>query len=351
MIGVRALGGAVCSGVVALNSLVATGCIRNGAITGPVLPSPLRVKSNYVLNEIQNYYDGNCLQAGNLIVTNGRASQGSQPTQNAANCGTERQKRDAIIFDLKTIIDINYNDYAIHFQQTADTTTFVGEVAAAGLTGVGTLVAGGLKDILTTASTLTQSTNVSIQKDFFQKQTEYAILAQMNADRLTTWGQIVDRMKSNDVTTYPLNQALNDLFEYRRVGTATAALTSIEQQAGAQSVTASKQINDTTQKPQSAQPNAAATQDTVLNLTSTPNGGGLYSITAAVTTGAPPLMVTQGPVVFAEGAKSLGSAMLGPMGTATVSATLSSGPHQITATYQGSPPYKTSTASVTISVP
>jgi hypothetical protein len=159
-------------------------------------------------------------------------------------CG---QFRNSIVYDLKIAIDKNYEAYAKNFEYTFNTISFAGDVGGAALSAVGTLAGTSeLKDILSTASTLTQSTNASIQKDFYQKQTQFAILAQMDADRLTQWSAILQKLLKDDVQVYPLAAALNDLLDYKRVGTAVTALTSIEQKAGAEKSQSKDLINDKT---------------------------------------------------------------------------------------------------------
>jgi len=339
--------------ILALCVLHMSGCIhRNNGISGPSTPKALQVtdkREQYVLNEIANFYYGNCLQLGNPLPS--LSTTISAPQSSAApDCGTPRQKRDAIIYDLKLIIDHNYEDYARHFQQTADITTFIGEVGSASLSAVGTLVgASSLKDILSTASTLTQSTNVSIQKDFFQKQTDYAILGEMDADRLKKWSEIADLMKNNDLNTYSLNAALNDLLEYKRVGTATAALTSIEQHAGAQTVTASAQLSETAKQGLSSKPEVPSTTPTSLSLTQAPGAQGFTFIAAVTTTGG---AVPTGSVTFADGASAIGTVSLDATGRATFTVnTLSRGSHTISASYTGAGTYQPSTASLTVSAP
>lgn len=227
----------------ALLGVCLSGCsaFRNNAIHGPDTPKALKtdkVQDQEVVREITNFYFNRCLH-----------DTSPYPSQPAAalpaSCGTAVQERNTIVFDLKNIIDNNYDVYARHFQQTDDTATFAGEVSAASLTAVATLVGvGDLKDILTTASTLTQSTTVSVQKDFFQQKTEYAILAEMDADRAKEWSVILQET-GNDIDTYTLSNALNDLQQYKRAGTATAALTAITQQAGAQNSQSNQTIKTT----------------------------------------------------------------------------------------------------------
>jgi hypothetical protein len=102
----------------------------------------------------------------------------------ATTCVQDRKERDTIVYDLKMIIDRNYEDYAHAFERTQDTAHFLGETSGASLTAVATLVGvSATKDILTAASTFVQSTSVSAQKNFYQKQTSYAILNVMDSDR------------------------------------------------------------------------------------------------------------------------------------------------------------------------
>jgi hypothetical protein len=222
-------------------SLAGCGAFHNSAISGPDTPKALQINDKVdlsVMTELTNFYYNRCLQNTTAVPA---APLGTPDT----NCGTRQEQRNTIIYDLKRIIDHNYDEYARHFQQTADVAIFTGEVAAASLTAVGTLVgATELKDMLTTASTLTQSTNVSIQKNFYQKETEYAILAEMDADRATRWSTIVQRI-DDDLTDYPLSAALDDMQQYKRAGTATAALTEITQHAGAQKGTADNKVKET----------------------------------------------------------------------------------------------------------
>jgi hypothetical protein len=348
------------SGISSLGSLSAcllvcilssTSCLHNSAMRGPRTPTPLAVSSKndlYVLNEIQNFYYGRCLQNNNPLPS---TTIVAPDVWTGINCGTDRQKRDAIVHDLKMIIDHNYEDYARNFQQTADTTNLIGEVGATSLSAVSTLVGvGDLKDILSTASTLTQATNTSIQKNYFQKQTDYAILAEMNAERLKEWSQIADAMKNNDVNTYSLSAALDNLQEYKRVGTAIVALTTIGQQAGAQTVSAAADISKTAKQTPSKKSDVNATiQTTVALVQSAPAAAGITitATVAAVIGGATPT----GSVTFNDGAAAIGAPVPLTAGQASLTINLSSGQHSLVVTYPGDGQFQPSQGSVTISFP
>ncbi len=214
-------------------ALGTSGCAlraANRSIAGPGVPRALRInkaRDQGVVTEIDNFLKGKCLDD---------ASQ---------SCAQSRAERNRIIYDLKVIIDRKYEDYAKNYEQVADTTTFAGEVSAASLSGVATIIGdAGTKATLALASTLTQSTLVSAQKNFYQKQTAYAILAVMDSQRLDKWKDILQSMKS-DLDEYPLSAALADLAEYRRRGSGVAALESIQQSAGSTQDNAKKVIDTT----------------------------------------------------------------------------------------------------------
>ena len=187
-----------------------------------------KVSDTRVLTEVQNYRDGKCLD------------------DHKKDCKPDRVERDTIIYDLKLIIDRNYEDYALSFERTQDTSIFLGETSAASLTAIATLVgASPTKDILTTASTLVQSTSISAQKNYYQKQTSYTILNVMDSQRAKQWAAIYDRVAQNDIDKYPLSEALSDLVEYRKDGTGLQALTSIQETAGQVKAAASADVKKT----------------------------------------------------------------------------------------------------------
>lgn len=207
--------------------LVTSAC---SSVRGPRVPKAFMIKDRdaNIVKEITNFYNGKCLNDA------------------SKDCTPDERERDIIVYDLKIVIDRNYEDYARAFEQTQDTSVFLGEVSGASLTGVATLVEDmALKDILTTASSLVQSTSVSVQKNYYQKQTSYAILNVMDADRAKKWSQIYDLLVNNGLADYSLSAALADLVEYRRAGTAIHALTSIQQAAGAQKTEATATVDKT----------------------------------------------------------------------------------------------------------
>lgn len=203
------------------------------SISGPDVPKALKVdrhRQEEVLKEIQYFQEAKCLD--------GRSAEACEDKSK------RKTDRNRVIYDLKLIIDRNFEDYSRNYEQVGDTVNFSGETTAASLSGVATVVGdAGEKALLSLASTLTQSTLISSQKNFYQKQTIFTILAVMESQRLDKWKDVVQLMQNDDEDQYPLSAALADLAEYRRRGTALAALESIEQTAGSKGAEAKQRID------------------------------------------------------------------------------------------------------------
>jgi hypothetical protein len=86
-----------------------TGCAVkavNRSVSGPDTPRALRVNKAHdeaVLAEVKNFLNGKCLD---------------DATQTCAQSTAERNR---IIYDLKLIIDQNFEQYAKNYEQTSDT--------------------------------------------------------------------------------------------------------------------------------------------------------------------------------------------------------------------------------------
>jgi len=214
---IRALGVSLCL-IVALGT---SGCALKRSIKGPRVPSSLAIAQldkTTVPKEITDFNNGCAADK----------TAGSSDQTLLLRC---KLMRNRIVYDLKLIIDRNYEDYARAFEQTANTLDFGMEVSATTLSGVATIADTGIKDLLSLASTLTQSTEASTQKNFYQKQTAFTILAVMNSQRLDRWKDILQSM-DNELDDYPLSAALADLAAYRMQGTAEAAFEAIQKNAG-----------------------------------------------------------------------------------------------------------------------
>ena len=225
----------------ALLVLCTSGCALRRSVSGPAVPKA------FITGKTLNYAhvcDPDQKKTVNDVVVCDVKNFQDCANHTAPKC--DKAERDRIIYTLKLIIDRNYDRYAKNYEQVADTGTFAGEVSAASLSGVATVVGdAGMKAILALASTLTQSTLVSAQKNFYQKQAVYAILAVMDSQRLDKWKDILQTMKKDDVDEYSLSAALVDMADYQRRGTAVAGLESVQQSAGTTRDKAKTSIDNT----------------------------------------------------------------------------------------------------------
>lgn len=120
--------------------------------------------------------------------------------------------------------------------------TFSAEVAGTTLSAVSALVADvDTKSIISTASTLTQSTKVSIDKDFFAQQTTSAIVAKMEARRAEEH-TIIIQAQAKSLDAYGLEAALEDSIAYDDRGTLQSAIIAINADAGSQRESQEKQL-------------------------------------------------------------------------------------------------------------
>lgn len=122
--------------------------------------------------------------------------------------------------------------------------SFFGEVTATTLSAVSALLGDvDTKSIVSTASTLTQSTKTSIDKNFFANNSTNAMVGKMDADRATI-RQTITTNEGAGLDGYGLEAALNDVRKYDDAGTVTSALLSLAADASSQKKTAEKGLND-----------------------------------------------------------------------------------------------------------
>jgi hypothetical protein len=122
--------------------------------------------------------------------------------------------------------------------------SFFGEVTATTLSAVSALLGDvDTKSIVSTASTLTQSTKTSIDKNFFANNSTNALVGKMDADRATI-RQTITTNEGADLSDYGFEAALNDIRKYDDAGTVTSALISLAADASSQKKTAEKELND-----------------------------------------------------------------------------------------------------------
>jgi hypothetical protein len=109
-----------------------------------------------------------------------------------------------------------------------NTVAFLGEVTSTTISAVSALIGDAdTKSILSTASSLTQSTNVSIDKNFFKNASTEAIVAKMDQLRADQRRLILTNEGKPGLDAYSLDAALNDVRQYDDAGTIQKAILAI----------------------------------------------------------------------------------------------------------------------------
>ncbi|WP_260702969.1 hypothetical protein [Edaphobacter flagellatus] len=156
--------------------------------------------------------------------------------QYRATAPTKEQRND-LQMRLKTISDSHYRTLRDGLNKNRNSLTFGAEVTGATLSAVSALIGDvDTKSILSTASTLVQSTKTSIDNQFFQQQSAAAIIAKMDASRDAEF-VIIKTNELQEISGYGLEAALNDSLAYDQVGTIQSALVSLATDAAQQSHT------------------------------------------------------------------------------------------------------------------
>jgi hypothetical protein len=116
---------------------------------------------------------------------------------------------------------------------------FVSTIVSLGLTGAIPLAASlGTKSALGAASTFVQGGTKAFSDEVLFQKTVQVLATQMQAQRAVVAADIIKRMRTQELDTYPLSMALGDLDEYYAAGTIAGALIEIQKTVGAVSADA-----------------------------------------------------------------------------------------------------------------
>lgn len=154
-----------------------------------------------------------------------------------------QQTRNDLVERLIGVSDDHYITLRNSLLSSRNTLDFLGEVTSTTLSAVSALIGDvDTKSILSTASTLTQSTKVSIDKAFFKSTSTEAIVAKMDALRATKQ-QTITTNEALDKDKWGLEAALNDVRQYDDAGTVQTALISITADAASAKTKAETELN------------------------------------------------------------------------------------------------------------
>jgi hypothetical protein len=155
---------------------------------------------------------------------------------------TSTTDRNLIINDLILLIDQHYYQIERNLYAHKSWADFTGSVVSAGLGTAGAIAGGNTAQIMSALIAALESTKTAVNKDLLQGQTITAIIAKMRANRATKLLAIRQSM-TNDLSAYPLSQALIDVMEYYNDGTFVGAIQSITEQAAADTQNAKAALN------------------------------------------------------------------------------------------------------------
>jgi len=144
-----------------------------------------------------------------------------------------QQTRNDLVERIIGVSDDHYHSLRNGLLKSRNTLDFLGEVTSTTVSAVGALIGDvDTKSILSTTSTLTQSTKTSIDKAFYSNKSTDAIISKMDALRATQL-QVIVTGEDKEPPTYGLEAALNDVRKYDDAGTVPTALIAINADAAA----------------------------------------------------------------------------------------------------------------------
>jgi hypothetical protein len=163
------------------------------------------------------------------------------PEDTPAQVARKTNERNRLINEFLWTIDSSYNRFEVNFYAgTAEQDIGVDWITL-GLSTAGTLtLANSTKTILSAAASAVTGGKASFDAHWLDKQTRYAIVAQMQALRATALATIQQGMRQG-LLEYSLDQGIRDCQTYYEQGSVVAALQAIASSAGAQA-TAAKQL-------------------------------------------------------------------------------------------------------------
>ena len=164
---------------------------------------------------------------------------------NGPNKTDEERKRirSEIINARLAAIDIQFSLFQQELHREGVGLNIGTDAIVLGLGAAGALVSGGTSQVLSATSAAVTGLKGSIDKKVFFEQTMPALFAQMIAKRKSVLVNIRTGLLQS-VSLYPLQQGIADVEEYRYSGTIPGAISSVVENAGAQSAEASEQLSE-----------------------------------------------------------------------------------------------------------
>jgi hypothetical protein len=164
-------------------------------------------------------------------------------------------RRNRILREYVWLIDQNYDQFEARYYGAQAGVNWAGDVVNIGLTGVSSVTGTAhLKSVLSAIATGVTGIKTSYEKNFFDQQTRSAIVQKMRALRAEQLALLEDEnhMKAG-ISEYDLQSGINDVNRYYDAGTVIAALQSIAESAGTQTIKAQDKQRENGRKNQQIQ--------------------------------------------------------------------------------------------------
>ena len=163
---------------------------------------------------------------------------------NPSRTDEERKRiRNEIINARLAAIDIQFSLFQQELHREGVGLNIGTDAIVLGLGAAGALVSGGTSQVLSATSAAVTGLKGSVDKKVFFEQTMPALFAQMIAKRKSVLVNICTGLLQS-VSLYPLQQGIADVEEYRYSGTIPGAISSVIENAGAQSAEAGEQLSE-----------------------------------------------------------------------------------------------------------
>ncbi len=154
--------------------------------------------------------------------------------------------RNEIISSRMREIDSYYYAFEASLIRERQEIGFISSIIGIGLSGAVPLVSSiGTKNALGAASSALQGGSKAFSDEVLFQKTVQVLATQMRAHRADVASDIITRMRTLDLDTYPLSMALGDLDEYYAAGTIGGALIEIQKTVSAEAKTAEAAKADT----------------------------------------------------------------------------------------------------------
>lgn len=176
------------------------------------------------------------------IGKNGSQVSGWLDRYNAAQDSDKKTIRNEVISSLLAIDDYNFQEYASRTAVLQRSSATAGDIIVLGLTSAAAITGGPqAKSVLSGVAAVVTGSRVAVDKEVFYDTALPILLDRMQALRATKRQEIESSLKQ-DASTYSLQAALSDVYDYFRDGTLAAAVSDISKETAEKTAAASPSV-------------------------------------------------------------------------------------------------------------